>query len=189
MKIIARTLSMVAMLALAGVGAANAQYGTVVGQSLTCTQSTNQTGLGITIGMGGVDYTGTSSGTGTFQVTATTTTPSSTTYIPLAINVTSNITGLGTLVTSLGAGAPTSATTAINAVAPFPATSRMTFNATATGPGGNVYTSVGAVTLQGIVNTFNPLVNEQFSLQNQVAFVDAAGNPAFVLKRLDVVFN
>jgi hypothetical protein len=64
----------------------------------------------------------------------------------------------------------------------------MTFNATATNPSGNQYTSVGPVILQAIVNTFNPLVNETFTLASPVQFNDAAGNPAFTLTQLDAKF-
>jgi hypothetical protein len=187
MKMITRALFILAVFAIAGT--AHAQYGTFIGQNLTC--GYNGPINNITINVAGIDYVGNSTGSGTFQVTANGASPSSATYVPTAVSATSIVGPLGTLTTSLTAiPQPSSSTTANGVVAPFPATSRMTFFATATDPGGNVYTSTTPVVLQALnANTFNPFVNEPFTLQSPVQFVDRFSNPAFVLKRLDAIFN
>jgi hypothetical protein len=189
-----------AVLAVAGMAgltnrAAAQGWPVVVGQQITCTYQPGP----ITVSVNGVTFGGTSSGSGTFQVTSVTAAnaanpnaTNSVSYIPVAINATSAIPGLGTITTSLNALAPaaTSGTTSNQpGVVLYPASSSMTFNATGT-VNGVSYNSVGPVTLQSpAVNSFVPFVNEPFTLQAPVVFTDGQGHVGFTLQALNVVFN
>jgi hypothetical protein len=175
-------------------GSANAQvFPTQPGQIITC----NSLPGPIVIRVGDQTFAGTSNGTGTFRVSATTAgnpatgAVSSVTYFPVAINATSTFANFGTITTAIGGGGAGifSATVSRNPGSLFPARSSMTFPATGT-VNGTVYTSRRPLTLSAPnVNSFLPFQNEPFTLDQPVDFVNDQGQVGFTLLRLDATFN
>jgi hypothetical protein len=144
----------------------------------------------------GVPYNATSTGTGTFTVTNTNVNPCQATLNPNAINVTSIEPTLGIITTTLDPTriAPPTTITSNVIGSDFPATERINFFAYATisSRPGKQYRSIQPVQLfSNNVTSFNPHLNEGFTLVQPVDFVDV-DNPdpiAFTLRSLRVTLG
>ncbi len=138
-------------------------------------------------------YNVNSSGNATFQATVN---KNCVQYLtPISVSATGTDPVLGTVTTTLDATRVPAASTLASAQAAttFPALSTISFYANATlssKPGVN-YRSVQPITLNGVVNSFNPFNNESFRTTAPVDFedVNTPGTVAFTLRSLSVTLN
>lgn len=161
------------------------------GLILTCTVNSN--GQKVYVDNLGNAYTGSSNGTGDFQIINTNSSPCSALLNPVNINVTSTAGALGTINVKLD-GTRISTTSQIVSNGPFstfPATEDVYFYATATVsslPGKNFRSIQQLHLFSNNVKTFAPHVFEPFTLVSQVDFEDitAPGIIVFSLQSLTV---
>lgn len=193
MKSIARFLMPTLVLALVGIvgstiTALAQDFPPPIGTRLRC--PFNGT---ISIDRDGALLDGTVTGSGTFEVIATT--ENTATYIPVEIEATSTFPQLGdegTFTTRLNTTVPAPASTAASvdaSVAVFPVVIPMIYPPIVTDPRGDEFTSQGNVNfLINVSNSFNPIVGEVSNLENPVTFVAEDGR-SFKLVSLTATFN
>jgi len=186
-------------LALGCIGTASAQVGQcrqIVlpnGTVLTC--DVDASGQKVYTDPAGNVYPATSQGVGNFIVTNSNTNPCTAVLDPTGVNITSTNPVLGVITTSLDPTRPsTPSFIRSNGTSEFPATEVINFYARATVSSrpGRIYRSIQEVTLTNPnVTSFNPHVNEQFTLSRPVEFedVNVPGVVAFTLKDVRVTLN
>ncbi len=163
------------------------------GTVLTCDVSNGQK---VYVDDQGNVYPVTSTGVGQFKIVKTGTNPCVAELEPQKIDVTSSDPVLGTITTTLDATRTSTNSRIESNVAgtEFPATENIYFyaNATISSKKGVVYQSINEVHLTSDnVNSFNPHVNEQFTLAEKVDFEDVKnpGVVAFTLSELTVTLG